>query len=196
MAANNFGFNGFTPRRHLAGGVIRTNEYQINTSGTTGFNDTIRKGDVVKLNTDGTVEIAAGADTGLLGVFAGCEYIDASGNVVFADQWTASTAVQTGSKIKAHVYDDPNVTFEVTSDATTVSAQAMVGANADFNAGTGSSTTQRSGAYLDVTTGLGSATANFRILGIVDVVGNTVGNTNTRFEVRFNEHAYLSATGI
>lgn len=196
MAANNFGLNGFTPHRHLAGGVIRTQRFQINTSGTTGFDDTIRQGDPVKLNTDGTLELAAAGDTGLLGIFNGCEYIASDGSVVFDDQWTASTPVQTGSKIYAHVYADPNITYAVTSDETTVSAQAMVGANADFVAGTGSSLTKRSGAYLDVTTTIGSATANFRILDIIDIVGNTVGNTKTRFEVKFNEHALLSTTGV
>jgi hypothetical protein len=195
MAANSFGFNGFTPYRHLSGGVVRAEEMNIATSGTTGFNDNIFYGDVVKLNTDGTIESAAGGDTNLVGIFAGCQYEAADGSIKFSKNWVASTAVKTGSKIKATVFADPDISFLVTSDASVVSAQAQIGSNVDFVAGTGNSATGVSGSYVDLNTS-GNGAANFRVLSFPDMPGNIVGNTKTRVEVKFAEHLRLTAAGI
>ena len=196
MAANSFGYNGFTTNRHLMGGVIRANSYQIMTSGSTGFNDNIFGGDVVKLNADGTIESAVAGDTNLIGIFAGVTYLASSGNqIVFAPNWVASTAVITGSTITAWVYDDPNITYSVTGDTATAGAQTQVGNNADFVQGTGSAVTGQSGSYLDLTT-IGSTSAQFRIIGFPDLVGNVITNTLARLEVRFNEHLFLSTTGV
>jgi hypothetical protein len=195
MPANNFAYRGFTPTRHLAGGVIRAQELEIATSGTTGYNDNIFAGDVVKLNTDGTIESAAGGDTNLIGIFQGCEYVAADGSIEFTENWVASTSVKSGSKIKAYVYVDPNIAYSVVGDDATASAQAQIGGNADFVAGTGSTLTGRSGSYLALS-GVTNAAANFRVLGFVNTVGNTVGNTKTLVEVKFAEHLYLTAAGI
>ena len=80
---------GFTPVRHMSGGVIRTNAYEIaNGSGTSIFS-----GDAVQLLTNGTITLMAN-DTKPIGVFAGCEYTDqATGDVKFLKVWTASTTV-------------------------------------------------------------------------------------------------------
>jgi len=198
MAANSFGFSGFTPLRHMAGGVIRANAYQILTSGTTGFNDNFYTGDMVLLNSDGTIEIGvAGSGATAIGIFAGCTYVASSDNTIkFAPNWPASTAVITGTTITAYVYDDPNITYDVTSDATTVVTQDMVGMNADHVVGTGSNFTGQSGSSLNVTSGTGSGTAQFRILGIRALANNPVGFTNTKLEVKFNEHLFLTTTGV
>ncbi len=186
---------GFRPMRHLTGGVIRNNEYQILTSGTTGYNDNIFSGDVVKLNTDGTIERAAPGDTNLIGIFDGCQYTASDGSIVFSRNWVASTGVKTGSVIKAQVYDDPNITFYVQTASGTSFAQAMVGSNGDFKTDhAGVASTGQSGDELDISA-VGSGTANFRIIGFVDEVGNELG-ANAKVEVRFNEHVYLSATGV
>ena len=202
MAANAFGYNGFTPSRHLQGGVIRANAYQILTSSTTGFNDNIFSGDAVALNTDGTIEtFAAGAGSAtaptLLGVFAGCTYIASGSNqVVYSPNWVASTAVITGSKITAWVYDDPMILFAVTTDAATAITQDMVGLNADHVVGTGSTYTGQSGSYLNMASGTGTATASFRVYGIIDMPGNVIGNTLCRVEVFCNEHVFRLGIGV
>ncbi len=185
---------GFRPMRHLTGGVIRNNEYQILTSGTTGYNDNIFSGDVVKLNTDGTIERAAAGDTNLIGIFDGVQYVASDGSIVFSRNWVASTGVKTGSQIKALVYDDPNITYYVQTATGTAFTQAMVGSNGDFVAGTGVASTGQSADELDISA-VGSATANFRIIALVDEVNNALGE-HAKVEVRFNEHVYLSATGV
>lgn len=193
--ANSFGYNGFTPYRHLGGGVVRAEELNIATSGTTGFNDNIFYGDVVKQNADGTIESAAGGDTALIGVFAGCYYTAADGSIKFTKNWVASTAVKTGSTIRAMVFVDPNISYLVTSDAATATATTQIGANADFAAGTGNSATGVSGSYLDLTS-LTANAANFRIIGFPDMPGNVVGEEKARVEVKFAEHLRLTAAGI
>jgi len=201
MAANAFGFNGFTPVRHLSGGLIRANAFPILTSGGTGFDDSIFSGDAVALNGDGSIELFAvggGSESAptLLGIFAGCTFTQASDNTIkYAPNWVASTAVVTGTTITAWVYDDPMTVFGVTTDATTAMTQSLTGLNADHVQGTGSTYTGQSGSYLNVTTGIQTASAAFRILRIVDMPGNTVGNTNCRVEVMCNEHVYRLGIG-
>lgn len=202
MAANSFGYNGFTPLRHLTGGVIRANEYQILTSGATGFDDNIFSGDVVAMNGDGSIEtMTAGAGSAsapvLIGIFAGCMYTpSATLTPTFSPNWVASTAVVSGTKIIAYVYDDPYIVFGVTSDDATVSAQLDIGLNADHVVGTGSTFTGQSGSYLNMASGTGTATATFRIVGITNMPGNTIGNTKTRYEVIGNEHLFRLGVGV
>jgi hypothetical protein len=43
--------------------------------------------------------------------------------------------------------------------------------------------------------GVGSGTATFRILGLVETPNNAYG-ANADVRVRFNEHKFLSATGV
>jgi len=62
--------NGFTPLRHLTGGVIRPNEYPIASA----YAANIASGDLVTLHTDGTI-IRGTAGGTALGVFYGVEYI-------------------------------------------------------------------------------------------------------------------------
>lgn len=182
--------NGFTPLRHLGGGVVRSEAYQINTSGTTGFNDTIRQGDVVKMNTDGTIELAAAGDT-FLGVFDGVQYTASDGSEVFDTQWTASTAVKTGTTIKALVYVDPMISYRVQAST---AAQTDVGNNFDLAAGTGSSVTRKSGSYLDQSTG-STISAQFRLLRIIDEPDNAAG-AYAKVEVLPVESSYKLAAGV
>ena len=199
-----FGYNGFTPYRHFAGGVIRMNAYQILTSSTTGFNDNIFSGDLVARNADGTIETFSAGDGSataptLLGVFAGCQFVDSSGTVWFKPNWVASTACLTGSKITAWVYDDPMTTFLATTtrnaESGVASAQLDIGINADHVVGTGSALTGQSGSYVNMVSGTGTATAALRILAYPDIPNNTLGLSGCRVEVMLNEHVYRLGIG-
>ncbi len=182
--------NGFTPLRHLSGGVIRSNAYNIATSGTTGFNDTIRQGDLVVMNTDGTVELAT-AGSVITGIFDGVQYFATDGSCVFDNQWTASTAVLAGSTITAYVYDDPNLTYACQAST---AALTDLGNSFDIAAGTGSSTTKRSGAYLDAGTG-NTTSAGLRLLRLIPMPNNEYG-AYAKVEVTPVEHSYKLAAGI
>lgn len=182
--------NGFRPTRHLKGGVIRTNDYQI-ASGTA---SAILQGDPVHLADTGLLEKAAGGDVNLAGVFAGVRWTDPDGTPRFSNQWPAAQATKGAAPAMATVYDDPDIAFEVQCKTGTAFAQTNVGNNADFDAGTGNTATGMSGASLDISAAA-AATANFRILGLIDRPGNAVGDS-ARIEVRFNEHLAINAAGI
>lgn len=167
--ANTNAPQGFKPLRHLAGGVIRANEYLIATSGTTGFNDNIFTGDAVAINGDGTIEVAV-AGAVALGIFAGCYYTASDGSIVFTRNWVASTAVKTGSSIRAMVFDDPNIAYEVQA---ATAAATDVGLVVDHVVGSGNATTGTSGSYLDTTDV--TTSGGWRVLGLVDRVTNEWG---------------------
>lgn len=167
---------GFRPYRHLSGGVIRAREYPIASE----YASTIRKGDPVKLLDDGTIGLADAADR-KLGIFQGCQFVNASGEMRFEKQWTASAVA---THIKAMVIDDKNVAFLVQSGGTP--AQTNVGNLADHVAGTGSDLTGQSGAYLSGT--MTSAAASFRILDIAKLPGNA--GEFAQLEVSIYEHEH------
>src|SRR5574343_1479687 len=103
---------GLIPVYHPSG-QTRGNLYTILNNAGTGYGTAIYKGDPVKMGTNGTIEIGGGAGTANLGVFAGCEYIDPTGKPVESPYWPASTAVLSGSVIKAYVYDDQAIVYRV-----------------------------------------------------------------------------------
>ena len=163
--ANKDSARGFWPVKHLTGGLIRPNKYSI----TTGYTTDIFKGDAVKLVAAGTIEAAA-AGNRFLGVFAGCEYTDASGNVIFKKYWPNTT---TATNIKAYVYDDPNIVFGIQQATGGSVAATDVGLLGDHVAGTGSTVTGQSAHELSGTITTGAA--GFRVLGLWDSPGNAYG---------------------
>lgn len=173
---------GFRPMRHLSGGDANRNmEFPI----ATGYATAIGTGDIVKLLNDGTIAVAAAGDRPL-GVFMGVSYTASDGSQVFTNRWPAST---TATNIKASVMADPMVTCEVMSGGTPTLADA--GQIADHVTGTPNAVTGNSTAYLNSSTGTG--TAGFRILRLVDKPGNS-GQYAT-LEVQFQEHEFLQTVG-
>ena len=126
-------------------------EYKI-ASGATG---SIFSGDLVKMLNTGTVLVAGATDNPVLGVFRGCQYTDASGDVIYSSYWPNGTVT---SDAVAFVVDDPNALFEVQSAATGSVVQTVVGNNADSVYTTGSTQTGMSGVEIRGTTAATSAT--------------------------------------
>ena len=119
------------------------------------------------------VGAAAGGTVGLLGVFAGCEYVSSTtGQKVWSNYWPGSGA-DTNHPVKAFVYDDPAQLFVIaTSNVvagfdTEAEVRAAVFSNANFATGaSGSTTTGISSATLDLNTIATTNTLNLRIMGI------------------------------
>jgi hypothetical protein len=163
--------------RHQTGGVIRLTQYTI----ASGYNTSIFSGDVVEMTGTGkNIAKAAAANADNLGVFAGVMYVDAQGNQVFSRYWPANT---TATDIRALVYDDPNIVFEVQADTI---AEADIGKLADWHVGTGSAITGVSGLYLNEST-LADTNASLKIIGLVPRVDNAYG-AYAKLEVIFAEH--------
>ena len=136
------------------------------------------------------------ANTGIVGVFVGCQYINAQGQVIYSQYYpTGTTGV-----INAYVVDDPNVIFQVQSAGSVT--QAAVGANLFFSTGavaTGSTTTGNSTASVVAGASAVTTTAAFRVVGFPNMVGfSVVGDAYTDVFVKINPgyHSYTNAVGL
>jgi hypothetical protein len=117
----------------------------------------IYQGDPVNRQSDGTIAQAPGSAGGstvtMAGVFVSCKYLStAQKRTIWSNYWPGSDVASTAqSTIEAFVITDPNAQFLAQSDSTGLS-QSQVGANLDFNIGTGNASNGISGAFLIHTT--------------------------------------------
>ena len=117
---------------------------------------------------DGTIEQGANAQTTpMAGVFIGCKYLSTSQKrTVWSNYWPGSDVTSANqSSISAWIVNDPNAQFLVQSDSTGV-VQADVGANNDYQIGTGTAANGLSGAYL-VHGGATTSTKPWRLVSLV-----------------------------
>jgi hypothetical protein len=178
---------GLVPVFHPTG-QNRANQYRILNNTGTGYGTAIYKGDTVAMGTNGTVEVGGGAGTTILGVFAGCEYIDATGKPVASPYWPASTAVVSGTAIKAYVYDDPQTVYKISTAGGTPSGyvQTAVGGQCDYTAVAGSTSSGVSAGYAAAVQA--SAVGNLRVIGFVnDEIYNITTNPYPEILVQINE---------
>ena len=135
------------------------------------------------------------ANTGIVGVFVGCSYTNAQGQIIYAQYYpTGTTGV-----IQAYVVDDPNVVFQVQSAGSVT--QAALGANVFFSTGavaTGSTTTGNSTASVVAGASAVTTSAAFRVVGFVNAPGSAVGDAYTDILVKINPgyHTYTNAVGL
>jgi len=200
---------GLKPINQLGGtpyaGATRT--YLIDPAGTA---SNIFNGSPVYVNASGylAVATATGADattngfptgtanTGIVGVFVGCSFFNAQGQLIFSQYYpTGVTGV-----IQASVVDDPNVVFQVQSAGSVT--QAAVGANVFFTTSavaTGSTTTGNSTASVVAGSSAVTTTAAFRVVGFPNVQGfSVVGDAFTDVYVKINPgyHSFTNAVGL
>ena len=186
---------GFRPSYHNSGN-IRPKAYTI----ATGYAANIFNGDPVKLVTAGTIQLGSsdGTRSGttdgvtLLGVFAGCEYLDANGKPVVSNFWPTGT---TATSITAWVYDDPETRFDVqlTNPSSGTTVQTLVGAGFDWTVASpgGSTSTGLSNTYLSSEQ---STSGQFQLTGFSLQVTDTLTDAYIVATVRINEHAYKYPT--
>ena len=157
-------------------------------------------GDVVKLNSSGTLDKDAGTNAATpVGVFLGCSYTDPTFGKTFRQFYAANTVA---SDMVAFVQDDPDCLYKVAvvSSGTTISfvTRANVGENAVLVQNAGNTTNGDSRVAISSTTG---TTSTFP-LRIIDVVPETAraGNPGsfTEVVVKWNQgmHPYLNPTGV
>lgn len=184
---------GFRPSFHNSG-QMRPKAYVI----TSTYATSIFAGDPVKLVAAGTVQLGtsdgtrSGTTDGitLLGIFAGVEYLDASGKPTISPFWPGGT---TGTNITAWVYDDPETLYDVQyanpGTAGTDSVQQDVGAQCDFRVASpgGSTSTGISSTYLTATQ---STSGQFQITGFAYLVTDSLTDAYVNVTVRLNEAAY------
>ena len=183
-----------------------TRSFAINPAG---YAANIYNGSLVYVTTSGYIEIvtATGADattngfpvgtanTGAVGVFVGCSYVNAQGQTVFSQYYPSGSL-----NAVAFVIDDDRTVFQVQSAGTVT--QAALGANVFFTTGavaTGSTTTGNSTASVVAGASAVTTTAAFRVVGFVNMQGfSVVGDAYTDILVKFNPgyHSYSNAVGL
>ena len=164
-------------------------------------------GQVVIIGADGYLAIstATGADIttnnlggsgiGAIGVFVGCQYVNAQGQVINSQYYPSGTT----GVVTAKVITDPSVAFQAQLDGS--GAQSVLGTNTFFAAvqstSTGSTRTGNSTSALDAS--VVTTAAAFRIVGFVELEGfSEIGDAFTDVLVKFNPsaHSYLNNVGL
>ena len=139
---------------------------------------------------DITTNNLGGNGVGAVGVFVGCEYVNAQGQVINAQYYPSGTT----GVVTAKVITDPNVAFQAQLDGS--GAQTVLGTNTFFAAvqstSTGSTQTGNSTSALDAT--VQTTAAAFRIVGFA----SSAGDAYTDVLVKFNPsaHSYTNNVGL
>ena len=170
-----------------------------------GVANNIFNGSVVQLTAAGYVELAdgtgkdittnnfGGSSIGALGVFVGCDYINAQGQVIHSQYYpTGTTGV-----VHAYVVDDPNVVFQCQLDA--VSGQDDVDSITGFIAAqhattSGSTSTGNSTMAVDAT--VQTSVGGLLILGFVDPLVTTEAFPDVYVKFTTGGHHLTMNTGV
>lgn len=179
-----------------------TNSYLIDPAG---YNTNIFYGSVVYINANGYINIvtATGADattnawpagssgaSGALGVFVGCEYVNAQGQLINSQYYPAATT----GVVRAFVVDDPMVLFAAQLDG--AADQSDVGANTFFAAAqstsTGNTRTGVSTSALEANTV--TTTAAFRIVAFQSPASDPYPDVLVKFNPAW--HSMLANVGL
>ena len=162
-----------------------------------GYASNLFNGQVVQIETDGTVGLVGTFGEGVVGVFVGCTYTDPSTQqLTFNNMWPTGTVA---ADAKAYVIDDPDVVYMAQADGSVT--QADLGQNTEFAADQTTSTgvliNGNSTSAVSATTAA-TATLPFRIVDFVDSPTSTVGDEFTDVLIKFNAgiHSYDNPTGI
>ena len=185
---------GFRASYHNSG-QMRPKAYAIAST----YAANIFSGDPVKLTDNGVIQLGTSDGTrsgttdgiSLLGIFAGCQYYDASGKPTISPFWPTGA---TGTEIIAWVYDDPETLFDVQynnpSAGTTV--QTAVGEECDWTVASpgGSTQTGLSNTFL---TAIQATSGQFQITGFGFEINDSLTDAYVVVSVRINEHHYKAA---
>ena len=189
---------GLTPINLIGGQVFAGSTRQIPIA--TNSSTAIYYGDVVKLNSGGTLDKDTGTSAATpVGVFLGCSFTDPVYGKTFRQYYPGTTNI---TDVVAYVLDDPDALFKVAvvSSGTTISYvnRTAVGNNAVLVQNSGSTITGNSKVAISATT----ATTSTWPVRIVDTVPETAtaGNPGSYTEVivKWNQgmHQYLNPTGV
>ena len=139
---------------------------------------------------DITTNNLGGSGVGAIGVFVGCEYVNAQGQVINAQYYPSGTT----GVVTAKVITDPSVAFQAQLDGS--GAQTVLGANTFFAAvqstSTGNTSTGNSTSALDATVQAGAAA--FRVVGFVSEAGDAFTDVLVKFNP--SAHSYLNNVGL
>lgn len=184
---------GFRPVKGQGAGytAVGSNEYVI----ANGESSAIYQGDPVVLNANGSISVGSSAGAELIGIFNGCFYDDpTTKKPTFSNFYPGGVAQD---NMKAFIFDDPNMLFEVKVDDTN-GGQAQVGSNANIATySAGSSNDGVSNVALDGSSFATSSAANFRVVSLsTDPDNSDYDSANASIIVKINKHSLTDTTGV
>ena len=156
-----------------------------------GYSSDILKGQPVKMDTSGQIQVAGTGDA-FLGAFSGVEWTDTTGRRRVSNYWPASTAYQTGSCI-AYYYDDPLIVYEVQGAGSF--AQTSIGDEYDLtNTTAGSNVTGLSQCTLGTTAAGSGNNKQMRVIGLAPYPGNAWGDSYTIVRATISKSQYQAVS--
>jgi hypothetical protein len=185
---------GFRPSYHNSG-KMRPKAYTIAST----YAANIFSGDPVKLTDNGVIQLGTSDGTrsgttdgiALLGIFAGCQYLDATGKPTISPFWPSGA---TGTEIVAWVYDDPETLFDVqyTNPSSGTTVQTAVGEEFDWTVASpgGSTQTGLSNCQIGV---IQATSGQFQMTGFANNINDSLTDAYVQVTVRINEHHYKAA---
>ena len=189
---------GFQPINLIGGQVFAGATRQIPIA--SGSGTSIYYGDVVRLNTGGTLSRVSTTDsaTDAVGIFLGCAFTNPTTKQFLQQQYYPASTV--ASDIVAYVCDDPDTYFKVAvlSDSTTIGGmtQTDIGNNVAMLVTAGSTTTGDSKEGVSATTGT-TTTLPFRVIaGVPETVNASGSFTEVIVKFNFGVHTYYSAAAV
>jgi hypothetical protein len=189
---------GFQPINLIGGQVFAGATRMIPIA--SGSGTSIFVGDVVRLNTGGTLSRVSTTDsaTDAVGIFMGCQFTNPTTKQLLQQQYYPASTV--ASDILAFVCDDPDTYFKVAvlSDSTTIGGmtQTDIGNNVAILATAGSTTTGDSKEGVSATTG-STTTLPFRVIaGVPETVNASGSFTEVIVKFNFGVHTYYSAAAV
>lgn len=175
-------------------GQSRANTYTIAAA----YGTLLSYGDPVMLNTNGTITALTAISDPVLGTFAGCEYIDATGKPTTSKNWPAGQTVLAGTTPVAYVQDDQTNLFDVQVTASAVIAasyvQAAIGDQTNlYPATAGNTVTGHSNAGLGLALLSAGAQGQVRIMAFVDGPYDATYNPFPIVRVQIARHTFSAA---
>ncbi len=190
---------GFRPINLIGGQVFAgaTRQIPIDSGSTTA----IFYGDVVRLNTSGTLSRVSTTDsaTDAVGIFLGCAFTNPTTKQLLQQQYYPGGI--TASDITAYVCDDPDALFKVAvlSSSTAIGGltQTDVGNNVAIFTTAGTTTSGDSNEGVRNATNTSTTTLPFRIIaGVPETVNASGSFTEVIVKFNFGVHTYYSATPV
>jgi hypothetical protein len=189
---------GFQPINLIGGQVFAGATRMIPIA--SGSGTSIFVGDVVRLNTGGTLSRVSTTDsaTDAVGIFMGCQFTNPTTKQLLQQQYYPASTV--ASDIVAYVCDDPDTYFKVAvlSNSTTIGGmtQTDIGNNVAILVTAGSTTTGDSKEGVSATTG-STTTLPFRVIsGVPETVNASGSFTEVIVKFNFGVHTYYSAAAV
>ena len=190
---------GFQPINLIGGQVFAGSTRLIPIA--SGSGTSIFYGDVVRLNTGGTLSKVSttATATDAVGIFLGCQFTNPTTKQLLQQQYYPASTNATD--IQAFVLDDPDALFKVAvtaAGASTISGvtQAAIGQNSALILTAGSTTTGDSLASISATTGSGSALPMRIVAGVPETVNASGSFTEVIVKFNFGVHTYYSGSAV